>query len=110
MPQERTGCGWYRDNNWLHTDQSYQRNGFECLQSWVTSFDVNKGDATLTFLEGSNRYHGDFAKRFGSNPGDWNKLANNDEVNFYIQEKGCIRCPAGSMVFWDSRTIHVKRR
>ena len=38
-----------------------------------------------------------------------NKL-NEDEKRFYIEEKSClhnrIKCPKGSLVLWDSRTIH----
>lgn len=37
MPPETTGFGWYRENMWLHTDQSYQRPLFECVQSWLTA-------------------------------------------------------------------------
>jgi hypothetical protein len=64
MPPEITNNGWFRGAKWLHTDQSYIRNDFECVQSWLTAFDVETGNATLIFLEGSHQYHGDFLKRF----------------------------------------------
>ena len=48
-PPEVTKRGWGRDL-WLHSDQSFLRNGFECMQSWVTALDVNDGDATLCVL------------------------------------------------------------
>ena len=54
FPPEVTNKGWYRNNMWYHTDQSYTRNDFECIQSWVTAYDVKKNDATLAFLENSN--------------------------------------------------------
>ena len=109
MPPEVTKIGWLR-NKWYHTDQSYTRNDFECIQSWVTGFDVNEGDATLGFYEKSHLYHKDFAKRFNMTDKDnWFKLENEEQIEFY-KEKGCveraIKCPRGSMVFWDSRTIH----
>lgn len=109
FPPEITGRGWYRSNDWLHTDQSYTRNDFECVQSFVTAYDIEEGDATLTFLEGSNHFHEDFKKNFNiSCKDDWYKL-NEKEYDFYLK-KGCKRknivCPAGSIVFWDSRTIH----
>lgn len=63
LPPEITNKGWFR-NSVLHTDQSYTRPEFECIQSWVTAYDVNEGDATLTFLESSNLYHEDFARLF----------------------------------------------
>lgn len=108
LPSEVTNKGWFR-RKWLHTDQSYTRPDFECVQSWVTAYDVNTNDATLAFMAKSNRYHQTFKEKFQvSDKADWYKL-NEDEVNFYRQ-KNCkekrISCPAGSMVLWDSRTIH----
>ena len=109
MPSEITKIGWHRQT-WFHTDQSYLRNEFECIQSWVTAFDVNEGDATLAFLEKSHKYHKDFATHFNMKSKDnWYKLNDDKELEFY-KNMGCeekyITCPRGSMVFWDSRTIH----
>jgi hypothetical protein len=110
-PPETIKRGWRGNVSWLHTDQSFQRNDFECVQSWITGFDVDDGDATLTFLEGSNVFHEDCMKEFNiSRPDDWYRLSP-VEIDFYMKTKGCrqkyIKCPAGSMVFWDSRTIHA---
>lgn len=109
MPPETTGAGWHK-NNWFHSDQSYTRNNFECVQSWVTALDVNEGDATLAILEGSHKFHEEFAREFNiDNTSDWFKLETEEHINFY-KNRGCvekhIQCPKGSMVFWDSRTIH----
>jgi hypothetical protein len=119
IPPEVTNRGWLQTTpfnkgqirGWLHTDQSYTRNNFECVQTWVTALDVNEGDATLTFLEGSHAYHGEFAEKFGvEDKSDWYKLSTQEEHDFYKVEKNCkqmaIKCPAGSQVFWDSRLIH----
>ena len=115
FPPEDTNRGWRR-KTWFHTDQSFMRPDFECLQSWVTGNDVEEGDATLAFFEGSNKYHAEFGERFGEGDvkktlgsGDWYKLCNDEQLKFYYDlgcEPKCIKCPAGSMVFWDSRTIH----
>ena len=56
-----------------------------------------------------NNYHKEFAETFGIQEKDnWYKLTEEQE-QFYLN-KGCleraIKCPKGSMVFWDSRTIH----
>jgi ectoine hydroxylase-related dioxygenase (phytanoyl-CoA dioxygenase family) len=112
FPPEITNLGWYRGNDWFHCDQSFTRNDFECIQSWVTAYDVNPGDATLAFLEKSHKYHKDFGKHQKiTDKKDWYKL-NEDEIKYFI-DKGCkksyIKCPAGSIVFWDSRTIHCGR-
>ena len=108
FPPEETNRGWYR-NTWYHTDQSYLRPHFECIQSWVTAYDVDPGDATLAFMESSNLYHEEFTQKFEiKDKSDWYKHTR-EEQKFY-EDKGCeekkVTCKAGSMVFWDSRTIH----
>jgi ectoine hydroxylase-related dioxygenase (phytanoyl-CoA dioxygenase family) len=109
MPPEVTKKGWNRNNTWYHTDQSFTTPDFKCIQSWVTGIDVNEGDATLSFLEGSNKYHDIFKNKYGiTDKSNWYKLTK-EQQTFYM-EQGCniqnIKCPKGSMVFWDSRTIH----
>lgn len=109
MPHEITKFGW-KKKSWFHSDQSYIRNNFECVQSWVTAFDVNDNDGTLAIYEGSNKYHKEFAEHFGiTDKSDWFKLETDEHKQFYL-DRGCveryIKCPKGSMVFWDSRTIH----
>jgi len=109
LPHEITQRGWNRNNTWYHTDQSYLRPDFECIQSWVTGLDVDKGDATLGFMEGSHKYHKEFCEYFGvESKDDWYKLESNE--NKFYTDKGCsykkIYCPKGSIVLWDSRTIH----
>lgn len=47
----------YFQNTWFHTDQSYLRSEFECIQGQVPLYDVNAGDATLCILEGSHQHH-----------------------------------------------------
>ena len=110
MPPEYTNIGWNRNNTWFHSDQSYVDSKFKCVQGWVTGYDINEGDATLSILESSNDYHKDFQERFHIDiKDDWYKL-NEDEKQFYLEEKNClhkrIKCPKGSLVLWDSRTIH----
>lgn len=115
LQPEVTNRGWHR-NHWLHLDQSPNRNTFECVQGWVTGHDIEEGDATLTVLEGSHLLHADFAKRFELNndmkyKNDWFKLEK-IHVDWYI-EQGCVQrfieCPRGSMVLWESRTVHAGR-
>lgn len=108
-PPEITNKGWNRNNTWYHSDQSFTRNGFECIQSWVTGLDVEEGDATLSFYEGSHLLHKTLAEKFDiTEKADWRKL-NREEEAFLLKEECLprkIMCPKGSMVFWDSRTIH----
>lgn len=109
LPPEITKRGWNRGNTWYHTDQSYLNNNFKCIQSFVTGLDINEYDATLSFLEGSNKYHEKFQRAHNiTEKSDWYKLT--AEQQDYYHSKGCtiknIKCPKGSLVFWDSRTIH----
>lgn len=108
IPPEETKRGWNRNNTWYHSDQSFTRNDFECIQSWVTGLDVEEGDATLAFYEGSHKLHKGFAETFDiKEKANWYKL-NKDEELFF--KENClerkIKCPKGSLVLWDSRTIH----
>lgn len=112
LPPEVTGRGFADTTKppVLHCDQSFCRNNFECVQSWVTANDVAEGDATLCVLEGSHRHHEAFATTFGVlRPTDWFQLSDPAHYAFYAS-RGCevsrIMCPRGSVVLWDSRTIH----
>lgn len=116
FPSEITKIGWNRKVEY-HCDQSFLRNDFECVQGWVNAFDTNEGDATLSFLERSHLFHKDFkvdmkvSGEKGDGKEDWYILGtNNDRKVKYYLEKGCteqkIKCPKGSLVLWDSRTIH----
>ena len=102
--------GQFRGNCWRHLDQRLSDSTQLGVQSWVTANDIGVGDATLRFLEGSHLLHGEFAKAFGlaSETSDWHKLA--PEQVAWFEERGCrdtcMTVPAGSQVYWDSRTVH----
>lgn len=97
-------------NSWFHVDQSYNRNSFECIQSWINAYDTNEGDATLVILENSHKYHSEFQKTFEiSDKKDWFKIQNKEQYDFYINNNCLekkIKCPRGYGVFWDSRLVH----
>ena len=102
--------GFYRGKSWLHTDQQLSDSSFKCIQSWVTANDINVGDATLRFLSGSHLLHEKLAEEFKLKDvkEDW-FIFENKHLDWF-KDKGCIdtciTCPAGSQVFWDSRTVH----
>lgn len=111
-PEQNGNRGWYR-KPWMHVDQSYTRNGFECVQGWVTAHPVEEGDATLAFLRGSHAHHGAVADACNLRAAkdakkDWRKLEEPELAEYAA--RGCaparVRCPAGSLVLWDSRTVH----
>ena len=116
LPPEVTRCGWTdakQANANYHTDQCSKRNknSQETLQSWVTGLDVDEGDGTLAFLEGSHRHYKDCGKAFSHIREDqWYDKTKKDRVMQFYASRGCeekrIKCPRGSLVLWDSRTVH----
>jgi ectoine hydroxylase-related dioxygenase (phytanoyl-CoA dioxygenase family) len=109
LPPEVTRKGWF-NNKWLHTDQSFLDDTTYCIQSWVTALDVNEDDATLLVLEKSHLFHKQFGKEHGKNSkDDWYKLSAS-EVEWYKKVHSCeerrVKCPRGSLVLWNSKTIH----
>ena len=113
LPPEKTKKGWYLENNWFHTDQSFEKAGKHCIQGFINLYPVNEKDASLAILEGSHKYHQEFKAEYGiDSKDDWYKLKKTgeiDEIDFY-KNKGCnpyaVKAGVGSMVLWDSRTIH----
>jgi hypothetical protein len=106
LPPEDTGKGSNKGNTWYHTDQSYMRPDFECVQSFVTGMDIEDGDATLSIMVGSHKFHKEFKEQFDiKDKKDWFKLTKEQE-KFYHCPIANIKCPRGSLVLWDSRTIH----
>ena len=70
---------------------------------------MNEGDATLAFLESSHLLFAELgATAAGVSNSDW-KVLSESELEFY-RTRGCeekrIKCPRGSLVMWDSRTVH----
>jgi len=98
---------------WFHTDQNYSQNDFMCVQSWVTGYDVRNGDATLGFLDSSHKFHESMKKHFRLEENDefyyedYYQLSK-EQLEWYIDkcDECYVKCPTGSMVLWDSRTIH----
>ena len=107
-----TNFGWANPNKyWIHSDQSFIHNGSECVQSWINAYDTNEEYTTLSILEGSNKCYKYFATHFKPTNHDDLYVLNGEELDWYTQTKCCpkvnIKCPAGSIVLWDSRLIHV---
>ncbi len=108
LPPEKTNKGWFK-NAWYHTDQSFEKPNKCCVQGYINLYDTNENDASLTILEGSHLLHQDFKNEFEIEcKDDWYKL--NDDERKYFFDKGCnpvaVKAKQGSMVLWDSRTMH----
>jgi|LauGreSBDMM110SN_4_FD.fasta_scaffold07016_2 ectoine hydroxylase-related dioxygenase (phytanoyl-CoA dioxygenase family) len=107
-PPEYTNFGWSDSKTWFHLDQTITKPYFDGIQSWITGYDVDDGDSTLIFYEGSHKLINNFVKQFGiRTKSDWFLLKKEEENFFKLNcEMKAIKCPAGSLVIWDSRLVH----
>jgi hypothetical protein len=115
-PPEKTGF-WPREKQWFHTDQSYRDSSLKCIQGLVPLETMSDQDGTLEVLAGSHKHHNAFVKwkkeqadnKWVPSASNWHKLTN-DEFQWYLEQEGVKRtkvsAPKGSLVLWDSRTIH----
>ena len=94
---------------WFHVDQSSFKNFFCCVQGYINLEDTGEDDSTLVLYEGSHNYHTSLFENNGlKTPYDYYRLDENDMK--YIRDLNLIKkkiiAPKGSLVLWDSRTIH----
>ena len=99
-------------NIWFHTDQASNKATKCCIQSFINLEDTQNGDGCLSVLTNSHNYHAEFFRHFSlsSHGKDWFIINKTTHFDWFIK-KGCrwntIIAPKGSMIFWDSRTIHM---
>jgi hypothetical protein len=105
-------------NSWAHIDQGPRTAGeFKMVQGLVTLTDAGPGKGGLIVYSGSNRLHGRFFKKFPEmvkkiGAGDWCKLEEKHKA-WYFKHK-CVEVQVeakkGSLLLWDSRTVHWAAR
>lgn len=108
---------WNRQRSWYHRDQTFRRPEKVCIQGFITLEDMGPEDGTLCVLEGSHRLGDEFCewkreKDPSWKPGreNWYKLKN-DETEWFHSKTTEVKIDAskGSLVLWDSRTIHQNK-
>tara|TARA_Y100000816_G_C26108450_1_gene590286 strand:+ start:16939 stop:18048 length:1110 start_codon:yes stop_codon:yes gene_type:complete len=106
------GCCYFNDTwdsskhpaYWTHTDQSSQKKGRHCLQSFA-SFTDNT-ERTLVVYEGSHLLHEEYFQLTGIKTDvDWCVFDEN-YIKGLEQFKKILTVKKGSLVVWDSRTFH----
>lgn len=104
-----------KDNGkrWYHVDQSSRRRGLHCIQGQINLVDSDETDPGLMVIPRSHLYHKDFFKihNIGCSR-EWYKHSPEDLKWFYETKKlkeHKIVASAGSLILWDSRTIHCNR-
>ena len=111
-PAEETNFYFKADKLDFHTDQASNKNEMCCIQSFVNLEETISSDGCLSVLLNSHKYHSEFFQHFNldTKGKDWFLLKPN-HLDWFINEKKCewkmVMAPKGSMVFWDSRTIHM---
>lgn len=99
---------------WLHSDQAPKKVGLGCIQGFVNLETTDENDGCLIAVPKSHLLHSqmccEFKLKEDKNSGsDWLKLSE-PQVKWYEEHKCSpirVQAPKGSLVLWDSRTIHA---
>jgi len=106
-------------NEWYHLDQT--RPGFMNVQGFVTAYPMGEDDSPLRAWLNTHKLHDEFLAARGVKPSNahWYKLQPGDEAliddlavakGVPIAKRTLVVAPAGSLVLWDSRTLHMGGR
>ena len=104
------GCCYYtkdynkNDTYWTHTDQSPNKKGLHCYQSFVSLTD--NIEKTIILYEKSHLLHEHYFKTMGiTGNNDWQIIDKSYLDNFSTTFKK-LKVNKGDLVIWDSRTFH----
>jgi len=110
------GCGvfrpwgfnpdWKTDGGWWHVDQNSRLsggNGYECVQGLVNLFDCDETTGGLTVKPKTHLFHDEVCNR-NRGAGHFIPISRDDEI--LKNPARLVRCKAGDLCLWDSRTIH----
>jgi len=83
------------------------KKGFHCVQGMVPLYRVDEVGGLMVVPNTNNdRTQQELVQRYPStqsNSSDWLELRNTDP---FIGEGVLVKCEAGDLILWDSRTIH----
>lgn len=91
---------WKTTGSWYHVDQGQSRSGFQCAQGVVLVTEASEHTGGLVVVPGSHLQH--VARTHG-------QAARGDYVPLDLRPGDApvlVCCPAGSLITWDSRTVH----
>lgn len=98
---------------WLHTDQSPLRKGRWWVQAFLDLLGTGELDGGLLVAAGTHQRHAAILNACGQGAvrDDWYKLTDVDRAlcaqkKLISRELTKVVCPPGSLVLWDSRTLH----
>ena len=96
---------------WPHWDQGSSKQGLQAVQGLVTLTSVESdADGGLVVWDKSHTLHADYWREYGiKSGGDWYKVPEDHMKSMereYDIKRVVVKAPAGSLILWDSRTIH----
>lgn len=99
---------------WFHVDQSSLKRGRVCVQGMINLESTESEDGGLMIIPRShmlfNRFFDEHELKIKA---DWFKYTDVQLAWFKAQNERCVptfvTAPIGSMILWDSRTIHCNR-
>ena len=108
-PPELLGQRKIVDKSWYHIDQSSDMTKSYCIQSFVNLLETTEKDSCFCCIPQSNNYFQEFITENNlTHKENWYQL-NQKDLDWFAA-KGLhpvkVTAPTGSMVLWDSRTIH----
>mmetsp|Transcript_6584 Transcript_6584/g.8022 ORF Transcript_6584/g.8022 Transcript_6584/m.8022 type:complete len:326 (+) Transcript_6584:262-1239(+) len=105
-PWHREGWEKYKTRGgWFHVDQGKEKRGRHCIQGMVTLFDATPATGGLCVIPGSHKEHDKLISEAPkSTTGDFILVPPSSEL--LQRRKILVSAPAGSLILWDSRTIH----
>lgn len=100
-----------------HHDQSPTLQYLHCVQGIANLAPNGPNDGGLMVLQGSSQHYNELFAKFahlmpaeGWTTENWFPLSNPEMVDWLINDKGCswhkVCAPEGSLILWDSRTVH----
>jgi hypothetical protein len=93
---------------WLHTDQSGKLEGQQCIQGYLDVNGTGPDDAGLVVCERSHLAHLEMLTKWGAlRDSHWYLLKKSESATArerFVTKK--VQCAPGSLVLWDSRTLH----
>lgn len=95
-----------KPTNWMHLDHTPD-NPHESVQSFVSLYENTSEDGCLLVYDGSHLLFSEF---FSTRQGKQNWYKYTPEDHAWLQARGCplvrVAAPQGSMVLWNSKTVH----
>lgn len=106
FPPEITKKGYSYEALKYYFEQPYLQRNFNFIRSFVTTYDINQGDCTFAYIEGSQQQRAYYANQHKIETDKSDVLLNPEDLQWFL-DRGCrqrtITCKAGDMIFWDTR-------